>query len=132
MAASCARRHARDLGFGRAASRTGGPRACQPPAWPGARRFATRPAEPELPDADRRPGKHAMMFVLITVLIDMIGIGIIMPVLPGLIGDIAHVDVLRRLDRRRLALRRLLGDAVPVRADRRQSLRRLWAAAGPA
>jgi DHA1 family tetracycline resistance protein-like MFS transporter len=42
---------------------------------------------------DRRPGKHAMMFVLITVLIDMIGIGIILPVLPGLIGDIADVDV---------------------------------------
>jgi DHA1 family tetracycline resistance protein-like MFS transporter len=42
---------------------------------------------------DRRPGKHAMMFVLITVLIDMIGIGIILPVLPGLIGEIADVDV---------------------------------------
>jgi MFS transporter, DHA1 family, tetracycline resistance protein len=42
---------------------------------------------------DRRPGKHAMMFVLITVLIDMIGIGIILPVLPGLISEIADVDV---------------------------------------
>ena len=42
---------------------------------------------------DRRPGKHAMIFVLITVLIDMIGIGIIIPVLPGLIGGIAHVDL---------------------------------------
>jgi DHA1 family tetracycline resistance protein-like MFS transporter len=49
-------------------------------------------AQPEFP-MDRRPGKHAMMFVLITVLIDMIGIGIILPVLPGLIGEIAHADV---------------------------------------
>ena len=37
-------------------------------------------------------GGHALTFVLITVLIDMIGIGIIIPVLPSLIGSIAHVD----------------------------------------
>src|SRR3954452_12659400 len=40
-----------------------------------------------------KPGKHALTFVLITVLIDMIGLGIILPVLPGLIKDLAHVDV---------------------------------------
>ena len=33
------------------------------------------------------------MFVLITVLLDMIGLGIIIPVLPNLISAIAHVDV---------------------------------------
>lgn len=43
--------------------------------------------------SDRRPGKHALGFVLITVFIDMIGLGIILPVLPGLIRDLAHVDV---------------------------------------
>lgn len=40
-----------------------------------------------------RPGKHALTFVLITVMIDMIGIGIIIPVLPELIETIAHVDL---------------------------------------
>ncbi|MBV9635815.1 MAG: TCR/Tet family MFS transporter [Methylobacteriaceae bacterium] len=42
---------------------------------------------------DRRPGKHALTFVLLTVLIDMVGLGIVLPVLPGMIGDIAGVDV---------------------------------------
>jgi DHA1 family tetracycline resistance protein-like MFS transporter len=42
---------------------------------------------------DRKPGKHALAFVLITVLIDMIGIGLILPVLPGLIADLTGVDV---------------------------------------
>lgn len=36
---------------------------------------------------------HALTFVLITVLIDMIGLGIIIPVLPRLIEDVAHVDI---------------------------------------
>lgn len=39
------------------------------------------------------PSRHALTFVLITVLIDMIGIGIILPVLPGMIRDIAHADL---------------------------------------
>ena len=38
---------------------------------------------------------HALTFVLVTVLIDMIGLGIIIPVLPRLIEDIAHVDIAR-------------------------------------
>ncbi len=37
---------------------------------------------------DRKPGKHALTFIFITVLIDMIGIGIILPVLPGLLVDL--------------------------------------------
>jgi MFS transporter, DHA1 family, tetracycline resistance protein len=38
---------------------------------------------------------HALTFVLITVLIDMIGFGIVIPVLPRLIEDIAQVDIAR-------------------------------------
>lgn len=36
----------------------------------------------------REPGKHAIIFLLITVLIDMIGLGMIMPVMPSLISGI--------------------------------------------
>ncbi|MBI1872938.1 MAG: hypothetical protein HYZ58_00500 [Acidobacteria bacterium] len=32
----------------------------------------------------RKPGRQALVFVLITVLIDIIGLGMIMPVLPTL------------------------------------------------
>lgn len=42
---------------------------------------------------DSAPNRHALTFVLITVLIDMIGLGIVIPVLPGMIGDIAGVDI---------------------------------------
>ena len=38
-------------------------------------------------------GPHALAFVLATVVIDMIGIGLILPVLPALIRELAHVDV---------------------------------------
>src|SRR4051795_576145 len=41
----------------------------------------------------RRPGKHALAFVLITVLIDMVGIGLIIPVLPDIIEKLGGVDV---------------------------------------
>ncbi len=41
----------------------------------------------------RPPGSHALAFVLVTVLIDMIGIGIILPVLPAMIGSLAGVQV---------------------------------------
>ncbi len=36
----------------------------------------------------REPGKHAIIFIFITVLINMIGFGIIMPVMPQLIKDV--------------------------------------------
>lgn len=36
---------------------------------------------------------HAVSFVLITVLLDMVGFGIIIPVLPKLIGTVAHVSL---------------------------------------
>lgn len=37
--------------------------------------------------------RHAVTFVLITVFLDMVGIGLIIPVLPALIGDVGHVDI---------------------------------------
>ncbi len=36
---------------------------------------------------------HAVTFVLITVLLDMVGFGLIMPVLPGLIEDVGHMGI---------------------------------------
>lgn len=44
---------------------------------------------------DRKPGKHALAFIFITVLIDMIGIGIIIPVLPQLIVDLTGLSLAR-------------------------------------
>lgn len=37
--------------------------------------------------------RHAVAFVLVTVFLDMVGFGIIMPVLPELIGMVGHVDL---------------------------------------
>ena len=37
--------------------------------------------------------RHAVTFVLITVFLDMVGFGIIMPVLPKLIEDVGHVTI---------------------------------------
>ncbi|WP_448951900.1 TCR/Tet family MFS transporter [Labrys neptuniae] len=42
---------------------------------------------------ETKTSPHALTFVLITVLIDMIGLGIIIPVLPRLIESVAHVDI---------------------------------------
>jgi DHA1 family tetracycline resistance protein-like MFS transporter len=41
----------------------------------------------------RAPGKHAFTFVLVTVLLDMVGFGIIIPVLPALIEDVGEVGL---------------------------------------
>ena len=41
----------------------------------------------------RAPGKHAFAFVLVTVLLDMVGFGIIIPVLPALIEDVGDVGL---------------------------------------
>ena len=40
-----------------------------------------------------KPSRHAVNFVLLTVVLDMVGFGIIIPVLPNLIGDVAHVGL---------------------------------------
>jgi len=37
--------------------------------------------------------RHAVTFVLITVFLDMVGFGLIMPVLPKLIEDVGHVTI---------------------------------------
>ncbi len=37
--------------------------------------------------------KHAISFIFITLLLDVIGIGIIIPVIPGLIKEITHSDI---------------------------------------
>ncbi len=37
--------------------------------------------------------RHAVTFVMITVLLDMIGFGLIMPVLPALIEDVGHIGL---------------------------------------
>ena len=39
------------------------------------------------------PSRHAVTFVLITVLLDMVGFGLVMPVLPGLIEEVGGVDL---------------------------------------
>lgn len=39
------------------------------------------------------PSRHAVTFVLITVLLDMIGFGLIIPVLPGLIEEVGEMDL---------------------------------------
>jgi DHA1 family tetracycline resistance protein-like MFS transporter len=41
----------------------------------------------------RAPGRHAFTFVLITVFLDMVGFGIIIPVLPALIEDVGEVGL---------------------------------------
>jgi DHA1 family tetracycline resistance protein-like MFS transporter len=45
--------------------------------------------------ATRQPGKHALVFVAVTVLIDTIGFGLILPVLPKLLVDLTGESVNR-------------------------------------
>ena len=47
------------------------------------------PAEP----AGRKHGRNAFMFIIITVLIDMIGFGMVIPVFPFLLSDITGLSV---------------------------------------
>lgn len=47
-----------------------------------------------IPVGSPRPvSRHAVTFVLITVFLDMVGFGLIMPVLPKLIEDVGHVTI---------------------------------------
>lgn len=48
------------------------------------------PPEPFTPQPVSR---HAVTFVLLCVLLDMVGFGLIIPVLPALIRDVGHVDI---------------------------------------
>ena len=48
------------------------------------------------PDPSGAPvpvSRHAVGFVLITVFLDMVGFGLIMPVLPALIREVGHVGI---------------------------------------
>lgn len=45
------------------------------------------------PAPSRPVSRHAVAFVLITVLLDMVGFGIIIPVTPALITDVGHLDL---------------------------------------
>ncbi|MDE2182319.1 MAG: TCR/Tet family MFS transporter [Alphaproteobacteria bacterium] len=42
---------------------------------------------------ESRAGRHALVFIFITVLIDVIGLGIVIPIVPKLIAGIAHVGL---------------------------------------
>lgn len=48
-----------------------------------------------LPAAPAKVSRHAVTFVLITVFLDMVGFGLIMPVLPKLIETVGHVGIAR-------------------------------------
>jgi hypothetical protein len=56
--------------------------------------------------------RHAVTFVLITVFLDMVGFGLIMPVLPKLIEDGGSCHHRPRRDHRRLDVRGLQPGAV--------------------
>jgi len=43
--------------------------------------------------AGRKPGRHALLFILITIFIDTLGFGIIIPVLPKLIAELGHTTL---------------------------------------
>ena len=45
------------------------------------------------PATPQPASRHAVTFVMLTVLLDMAGFGIIIPVLPKLIGEVAHVGL---------------------------------------
>ncbi len=47
----------------------------------------------QVPDAPLTVSRHAVSFVLITVFLDMVGFGLIMPVLPSLIEDVGHMGL---------------------------------------
>jgi DHA1 family tetracycline resistance protein-like MFS transporter len=42
---------------------------------------------------DRPPGRHALLFILVTIFIDTLGFGIIIPVLPKLIAELGHTSI---------------------------------------
>ena len=44
-------------------------------------------------EAPKPVSRHAVTFVLITVFLDMVGFGLILPVLPKLIEEVGHVDI---------------------------------------
>ncbi|MBC7735730.1 MAG: TCR/Tet family MFS transporter [Candidatus Saccharibacteria bacterium] len=49
--------------------------------------------ESSSPTAPRSPSRHAILFVLITVFLDMVGFGIVIPVLPRLIEEVGQMSL---------------------------------------
>jgi MFS transporter, DHA1 family, tetracycline resistance protein len=47
----------------------------------------------QIADVPTQVSRHAVTFVLITVFLDMVGFGLIMPVLPALIEEVGHMDL---------------------------------------
>ncbi len=43
--------------------------------------------------SQRKPGRHALLFILITIFIDTLGFGIIIPVLPRLIAELGSTSI---------------------------------------
>ena len=43
--------------------------------------------------SERQPGRYAVAFIFVTVFLDMVGIGLIWPVLPRLIEDVSGTDI---------------------------------------
>ena len=69
----------------------------------------------------RPTSPHAIVFVAVTVLLDVIGFSLIMPVLPSLLVGLTCASVNQRPSTR-VALLHVRDQAVPVRADPRQPL----------
>ena len=65
---------------------------------------------------------RAVPIVLAAVVVDVIGFGIVMPVLPALITELGHVDLADGDADRRLDARGVRGRAVLRRADRSGNL----------
>jgi len=60
----------------------------------GLRESAASAQDPAL-EMTRTPGRHALYFVAATVLLDSVGFGLIMPVLPALLVQLTHLEVNR-------------------------------------
>lgn len=54
---------------------------------------APNPSASPTAAASSRASGHAVIFVLVTVFLDMVGFGIVMPVLPKLIEEVGHVGI---------------------------------------
>ena len=79
--------------------------------------------------AHRSIRRAAFTFIFITVLLDMLALGIVIPVLPKLVLDFVGGDAVARRRLSRPVRHRLGADAVPVLADPRRAVGPLRAAA---
>lgn len=73
---------------------------------------------------------NALIVILGTVTLDAVGIGLVMPVLPGLLRDIVHSDSIASHYGVLLAL--LCVDAISMRTRSRSTVRPLWPPPSPA